>query len=100
MQVKVPASFHGGVGLWDFGEWSSAESGKICISILFQSIYVPVYSKNNFSKFSKRREGGWMNGLIDMNRGINCLLEKLGVVETERLISAINKEKFDYTKWQ
>lgn len=41
-----------------------------------------------------------MNGLIDMNRGINCLLEKLGVVETERLISAINKEKFDYTKWQ
>lgn len=35
-----------------------------------------------------------------MNRGINCLLEKLGVIETERFISVINREKFDYTKWQ
>ncbi|MCM1256237.1 MAG: hypothetical protein NC307_00090 [Roseburia sp.] len=35
-----------------------------------------------------------------MNKGINCLLEKLGVVETERFISVINREKFDYTKWQ
>ena len=35
-----------------------------------------------------------------MDRGINCLLEKLGVIETERFISVINREKFDYTKWQ
>lgn len=35
-----------------------------------------------------------------MNRGINCLLEKLGVIETERFISVINREKFDYTKWR
>ena len=28
------------------------------------------------------------------------MLEKLGVVETERFIAVINKEKFDYTKWQ
>ena len=35
-----------------------------------------------------------------MNRGIDCLLEKLGVIETERFISVINREKFDYTKWQ
>lgn len=35
-----------------------------------------------------------------MNRGINCLLEKLGVVETEQFIAVINREKFDYTKWQ
>lgn len=35
-----------------------------------------------------------------MSRGINCLLEKLGVVETERFIAVINREKFDYTKWQ
>jgi hypothetical protein len=42
-----------------------------------------------------------MTGDIEiMNRGINCLLEKLGVVETERFISVINREKFDYTKWQ
>ena len=35
-----------------------------------------------------------------MNRGINCLLEKLGVVETEHFIAVINREKFDYTEWQ
>ena len=35
-----------------------------------------------------------------MDRGINCLLEKMGVIETERFISAINREKFDYTEWQ
>ena len=35
-----------------------------------------------------------------MNGGINCLLEKLGVVETERFIAVINREKFDYTEWQ
>lgn len=35
-----------------------------------------------------------------MNRGIHCLLEKLGVVETGRFITMINRERFDYTKWQ
>lgn len=35
-----------------------------------------------------------------MDRGITCLLEGLGVVETERFIAVINREKFDYTKWQ
>ena len=35
-----------------------------------------------------------------LNRGINCLLEKLGVIETERFISVVNREKFDYTEWQ
>ena len=35
-----------------------------------------------------------------MNRGISCLLEKLGVVETEQFISVIIREKFDYNKWQ
>ena len=35
-----------------------------------------------------------------MNRGIICLLEKLGEVETEQFISAIIREQFDYTKWQ
>jgi len=42
-----------------------------------------------------------MTGDIEiMSRGINCLLEKLGEVETERFIAVINREKFDYTKWQ
>lgn len=35
-----------------------------------------------------------------MNKGISCLLEKLGVIETERFIAVINREKFDYTEWQ
>jgi hypothetical protein len=35
-----------------------------------------------------------------MNKGMQCLLEKLGVIETERFISAIIREQFDYTKWQ
>jgi hypothetical protein len=35
-----------------------------------------------------------------MNKGMQCLLEKLGVVETERFISGIIREQFDYTKWQ
>jgi hypothetical protein len=35
-----------------------------------------------------------------MNKGMQCLLEKLGVVEAEKFISVIIKEQFDYTKWQ
>lgn len=35
-----------------------------------------------------------------MDRGISCLLKGLGVVETERFISVINRERFDYTKWK
>lgn len=40
------------------------------------------------------------NSVEIMNRGMQCLLEKLGVVETEKFISVIIREKFDYTKWQ
>lgn len=35
-----------------------------------------------------------------MDRGMQCLLERLGVVEAERFISVIIREQFDYTKWQ
>lgn len=35
-----------------------------------------------------------------MNKGINCLIQQMGVVETEKFISIINRERFDYTKWQ
>lgn len=35
-----------------------------------------------------------------MNRGITCLIQQMGVVETDKFISIINREKFDYTKWQ
>ncbi|MCM1126746.1 MAG: hypothetical protein NC429_09765 [Lachnospiraceae bacterium] len=40
------------------------------------------------------------NTMEIMNKGINCLLQQLGVIETEKFISIINREKFDYTKWQ
>jgi len=35
-----------------------------------------------------------------MDRGLNCLLKQLGVIETERFISIIIREKFDYTRWR
>jgi hypothetical protein len=33
-----------------------------------------------------------------MNEGVNCLLEKLGPLETEVFISNLLREPFDYTK--
>ena len=35
-----------------------------------------------------------------MDRGISCLLEKLGTVETERFISVLLRERSDYTRWR
>ena len=35
-----------------------------------------------------------------MNEGIHCLVERLGVIETEIFISQLLREPFDYTKWQ
>lgn len=40
------------------------------------------------------------NTNIIMNDGINYLVEKLGIVETEVFITNLIKEPFDYTKWQ
>jgi hypothetical protein len=33
-------------------------------------------------------------------RGMNILIENLGMVEAERFISLIIREPFDYTEWQ
>lgn len=35
-----------------------------------------------------------------MEMGMACLLEKLGALDTERFISAVLREKSDYTKWR
>ena len=35
-----------------------------------------------------------------MNAGMDYLVEKLGIIETEIFISQIIREPFDYTKWQ
>ena len=36
---------------------------------------------------------------VIMEKGINILLENLGVLETEQFISTLLKEPFDYTEW-
>jgi hypothetical protein len=33
-------------------------------------------------------------------RGVRVLMESLGEIEAERFISLIQREPFDYTKWQ
>ena len=35
-----------------------------------------------------------------MVRGMQCLMEHLGIFEAEQFISAVLREKFDYTQWQ
>ena len=35
-----------------------------------------------------------------MNRGMNCLIKHLGVVDAERFVATVIREKFDYTRWQ
>jgi hypothetical protein len=34
------------------------------------------------------------------NEGINVLIKSLGLVETERFVMLMQKDTFDYTKWQ
>ena len=34
------------------------------------------------------------------NEGMKILLENLGMIEAERFIMLMQKEPFDYTKWQ
>ncbi len=34
-----------------------------------------------------------------MEIGYACLIEKLGVLETERFVDAIKNDHFDYTEW-
>lgn len=41
-----------------------------------------------------------MNDTILSQSVLKCLMENFGVVQTERFISIIIKEPFDYTKWQ
>ena len=41
-----------------------------------------------------------MSTIDIMDKGMNCLLENLGTIETERFISVLIREKFDYTKWR
>ena len=35
-----------------------------------------------------------------MSKGMKCLTEQMGIIEAERFISILIRERFDYTKWQ
>lgn len=35
-----------------------------------------------------------------LNRGMECLIDNMSVVDAERFIFLIKEENFDYTKWQ
>ncbi len=35
-----------------------------------------------------------------LSRGMECLVESLGIVDAEYFIAAVRRERFDYTKWQ
>ena len=41
-----------------------------------------------------------MNDTVLAKRGIDVLVEHLGKVDTERFITMILREPFDYTEWQ
>jgi hypothetical protein len=34
------------------------------------------------------------------SEGMKVLVERFGLVETERFIALMNRERFDYTEWQ
>jgi hypothetical protein len=40
------------------------------------------------------------NTAILLNKGMECLVENLGLVEAERFVSLIGAEHFDYTEWR
>jgi len=41
-----------------------------------------------------------MNDTLLQQNAVKCLVENFGVVDTERFVSLMIKEPFDYTKWQ
>ena len=41
-----------------------------------------------------------MNSMALLETGMDCLMEKLGLVETERFVALLNAEPFDYTEWR
>ena len=42
----------------------------------------------------------YANNIEIVDRGMKLLLEAMGAIETEKFISAIIREKFDYTEWR
>lgn len=40
------------------------------------------------------------NSAVLLSKGMECLMENLGLVEAERFISLLHVESFDYTEWR
>jgi hypothetical protein len=40
-----------------------------------------------------------MSDMVLLDTGMKILTEHLGLVEAERFVYLMNKERFDYTKW-
>ncbi len=37
---------------------------------------------------------------IVLNTGMNALVDKLGLVDAERFVALMNRNRFDYTEWR
>ena len=35
-----------------------------------------------------------------LNNGMKCLVDNMGIIAAEQFVSAVIREKFDYTSWQ
>jgi hypothetical protein len=44
--------------------------------------------------------GAVMNDTVLSQNVVKCLIKNFGVIDTERFISLVIKEPFDYTEWQ
>lgn len=42
----------------------------------------------------------YLNSVEIINKGMKCLLDAMGAVETEKFISVVLREKFNYTEWR
>lgn len=40
------------------------------------------------------------NDTVIKHEGFNALINKLDIVEVERFITILNRERFDYTEWR
>ena len=40
------------------------------------------------------------NSAVLLDRGIRCLNNELGILDTERFVALILRESFDYTEWR
>jgi hypothetical protein len=40
------------------------------------------------------------NSVVLLDRGMRCLTNELGILDTERFVALLSRESFDYTEWR